>query len=217
MSPPTEKHSTARPIRGRPKDPERCRRILDAAREHFYAHGLDRASIDAIAADAGVSKMTVYSHFTSKEGLFEAVVRDRTDLVVVGIPGVESLDPLKPEQALRAIGSQFLTLAREEQTLGQFRSLYGAASTHPEACLAFYRQGAERLITDLAAYLERATAAGALNVKQPRQAADLFLAMFLGEGHIRGLLKLQMPDPQENLALLKEAVRVFLAAYARTA
>ena len=45
---------------------------------HFNEHGLERASVDAIAADAGVSKMTVYSNFGSKEGLFQAVVRDRT-------------------------------------------------------------------------------------------------------------------------------------------
>jgi TetR/AcrR family transcriptional repressor of mexJK operon len=37
--------------------------------------------------------------------------------------------------------------------------------------------------------------------------------MFMGSGHIRGLLKLEMPDTRENKALLREAVRVFTAAY----
>ena len=50
-------------------------------------------------------------------------------------------------------------------------------------------------------------------MRNPLQAADLFLSMFLGSGHIRGLLKLEMPDSRENKALLREAVRVFLAAY----
>ena len=72
----TENESEPKPRRGRPRDPERCRRILEAARAHFYAHGLERASVDVIASDAGVSKMTVYSHFGSKEGLLEAVVRE---------------------------------------------------------------------------------------------------------------------------------------------
>ena len=48
-----------KPQRGRPRDPERVRRILEAAQMHFNEHGLERASVDAIAADAGVSKMTV--------------------------------------------------------------------------------------------------------------------------------------------------------------
>ena len=64
-------------------------------------------------------------------------------------------------------------------------------------------------------YLRRADAAGALNIRHPRQAADLFLSMFLGDGHIRGLLMLDMPDARENRALLREAVRVFIAAYAK--
>lgn len=203
-----------KPPRGRPRDPERYRRILDAARQHFDAHGLVRASMDAIAADAGVSKMTIYSHFKSKEGLFEAAIRERTDRVVGGLAGAESLDPLQPRQALMAIGEQFLTLTREEQALGQFRSMYGAAGAQTEACSAFYRQGAQRLIAEVAAYLQRADAAGALAVKHPRQAADLFLSMFLGDGHIRGLLMLEMPSEKENSEQLRECVRVFLAAYA---
>ena len=210
----TENVAVPTPRRGRPRDPERCRRILDAARSHFYAHGPERASVDAIAAEAGVSKMTIYSHFASKEGLFEAVVRDRTERVVGGIAGAEALDPEQPRKALLAVGEQFLALAREEESLGQFRSVYGAAGAQPEACRAFYRQGADRLIGDLAAYLRRAHAAGTLNVRHPRQAADLFLAMFLGDGHIRGLLMLDMPATRENNALLREAVRVFMAAYA---
>jgi AcrR family transcriptional regulator len=203
------------PRRGRPRDPERSRRIMEAARNHFYAHGLERASVDAIAAEAGVSKMTIYSNFGSKEGLFEAVVQDRTDSVMGGSAGVEALDPLQPRKALLAIGEQFLTLTREEHTLGKFRSLYGAANAQPEACRAFYRQGPERLTGELATYLRRANDAGTVKVKvkNPRLAADLFLAMFLGDGHIRGLLMLEMPGAREDKALLREAVRVFMAGY----
>lgn len=213
--PNTEDDVAPPPRRGRPRDPERLRRIVEAAHSHFNAHGFERASVDAIAADAGVSKMTIYSHFASKEGLFEAVIRDRTDRVMGGLAGVEALDPTQPRKALLAVGEQFLTLAREEEVLGQFRSLYGAAGAQPEACRAFYRQGADRLIGDLAAYLRRADARGTLHIRHPRQAADLFLAMFLGDGHIRGLLMLDMPDARENKALLREAVRVFIAAYAK--
>lgn len=202
------------PRRGRPRDPERLQRILDAARNHFYAHGLERASVDAIAADACVSKMTIYSNFGSKEGLFGAVIQESTDRVMGAGAGVEALDPTQPRKALLAIGEQFLTLVREEHTLGKMRSLYGVASSQPEACQAFYREGPERLTAELAAYLRSANDTGKLKVKSPRLAADLFLAMFLGDGHFRGLLMLDLPDARENKALLREAVQVFMAAYA---
>jgi TetR/AcrR family transcriptional repressor of mexJK operon len=212
--PQTDDDPAPKPQRGRPRDPERYRRILEAARNHFYEHGLERASLDAIAADAGVSKMTIYSNFESKEGLFEAVVRERTENVVGGVAGVETLDPNQPRKALLAIGERFLALAREDDALGKFRSVYGAAGSQPEACRAFYREGPQRLNGELAAYLRRADAAGTLKVRHPLQAADLFLSMFLGDGHIRGLLMLDMPDAREDKALLREAVRVFMAAYA---
>ena len=202
-----------KPQRGRPRDPERARRILEAAQRHFDDHGLERANVDAIAADAGVSKMTVYNNFGSKEGLFQAFVRDRTAPVVAGVPGAEALDPEQPEKALQAIGARFLALTRGDDALGALRSVYGVAGTQPEVCRALYEEGPERLNGELAAYLRRAHAAGTLKVRNPLQAADLFLSMFLGSGHIRGLLKLEMPDARENKALLREAVRVFMAAY----
>ena len=205
--------SAPKPQRGRPRDPERVRRILEAAQRHFIEHGLERASVDAIAADAGVAKMTVYSNFGSKERLFQAVMRDRAATVVAGVPGAGALDPDEPEKALLAIGARFLALARGDDALGTLRSVYGVAEALPEACRAFYKEGPGRFNGELAAYLRRADAAGTLKVRNPLQAADLFLSMFLGSGHIRGLLKLEMPDTRENRGLLREAVRVFMAAY----
>ena len=201
-----------KPQRGRPRDPERGRRILEAAQRHFNEHGLERASVDAIAADAGVSKMTVYNNFGSKEGLFQAVVRDRSATVVAGFPGAGSLDPDQPEKALLVIGARFLALVRGD-ALGALRAVYGVAGVQPEVCRALYEEGPERVNGELAAYLRRAHSAGTLKVRNPVQAADLFLSMFMGSGHIRGLLKLEMPDTRENKALLREAVRVFMAAY----
>src|SRR5690606_40488611 len=64
-----------RPAPGRPKDLEKGSAILDAARRLFTAHGYDGASMDQIAAAAGVSKLTVYSHYGDKETLFAEVVK----------------------------------------------------------------------------------------------------------------------------------------------
>jgi AcrR family transcriptional regulator len=47
-------------------------RIIDAARERFMRDGYERATVRAIAADAGVDVAMVYYFFDSKEGLFTA-------------------------------------------------------------------------------------------------------------------------------------------------
>ena len=70
---------TATAKRGRRPDPAKDAAILDAANALFLERGYT-ASVDDIAAAAGVSKQTVYARFASKEDLFEAVVRAGIDL-----------------------------------------------------------------------------------------------------------------------------------------
>ena len=53
--------------RGRPKDPAKRAAILDAAEKLFLSQGFTGTSMDAVAKEAGVSKLTVYSHFSDKE------------------------------------------------------------------------------------------------------------------------------------------------------
>ena len=60
---------------GRPKDPGKGAAILDTAKRLFLALGYEGVSMDQIAADAGVSKLTVYSHFGDKDALFAEAVR----------------------------------------------------------------------------------------------------------------------------------------------
>jgi AcrR family transcriptional regulator len=47
-------------------------RIIDAARDRFMRDGYDKATVRAIAADAGVDVAMVYYFFDNKEGLFTA-------------------------------------------------------------------------------------------------------------------------------------------------
>ena len=60
---------------GRPKDMEKRAAILAAAKALFISNAFAGTSMDAIAADAGVSKLTVYSHFGDKDNLFREVIR----------------------------------------------------------------------------------------------------------------------------------------------
>src|SRR5688500_19640533 len=64
---------------GRPKDLGKRAAILEAAKQMFTQGGFDGASMDQIAAAAGVSKLTVYSHYGDKEALFVAVVKSHCE------------------------------------------------------------------------------------------------------------------------------------------
>lgn len=197
--------------RGRPRDPERLQRILAAAARQFHEHGLAGTSMDAIAAEAGVSKMTVYSHFPSKEDLFIAAVALRTtELMGSDMP---PLDPHKPRQALTAVGRAFLRLIRDDQVVQHHRILFGLRDAHPEVRRAFHDGGPDRMVQALAAYLAEATRQGSLKVRQPALAADQFMGLFLGMGQLRHLLNLGKPTEQADEALLKANVALFIKAH----
>lgn len=53
----------------RPRSAQAHRRVLEATAELFSNHGIDATSMDAIAEASGVSKATIYKHWTDKETL----------------------------------------------------------------------------------------------------------------------------------------------------
>lgn len=60
------------PVNLSPRD-----RILRAAQDLFYRHGVRATGIDRIIADAGVTKVTFYRHFPSKDDLIRAFLHQR--------------------------------------------------------------------------------------------------------------------------------------------
>jgi AcrR family transcriptional regulator len=56
-------------------------RILETADRLFYGTGIGASGVDAIAAEAGISKRTLYNHFPSKDALIVAYLQRRIRLV----------------------------------------------------------------------------------------------------------------------------------------
>lgn len=67
---------------GTPLDPDATRaRVLSTATQLFYERGVHGVGINEIAERAGASKLTIYRHFRSKDGLVAAMVRERSDQI----------------------------------------------------------------------------------------------------------------------------------------
>ncbi|HEX4701830.1 MAG TPA: TetR/AcrR family transcriptional regulator [Pseudonocardiaceae bacterium] len=54
--------------------PQRREQILTAATDAFARSGFAATSLDEVAAEAGVTRMIVYTHFESKTALYQAVL-----------------------------------------------------------------------------------------------------------------------------------------------
>lgn len=122
---------TPRPARQRLAPEVRRRQVLDAAVAVFSADGFHGASMDAVAARAGVSKPLVYAHGGSKEELFAACLQREAERLLRSVEqaaGAGGDDPLaRLRRALRAF-FHALTTRRAGWTV-----LWRQASTGPFA------------------------------------------------------------------------------------
>ena len=66
--------------------------IVDAARKLFYKFGFKKVSMDEIAREAGVTKKTVYTYFSSKEELFKYFNQEELDNMKKLVEDIEKED-----------------------------------------------------------------------------------------------------------------------------
>jgi AcrR family transcriptional regulator len=77
-------------------------RLLAAAAELFYRHGIRAVGVDAIAEAAGSNKMTLYRHFTSKDELVAEYLRQTASAAENCWDAYEQAHPSEPLAQLRA-------------------------------------------------------------------------------------------------------------------
>ncbi|MDU0478218.1 TetR/AcrR family transcriptional regulator [Staphylococcus chromogenes] len=78
-------------VRRRMTGEQRREQLISIGRELFAERGFEGASVEEIAARAGVSKPVVYEHFGGKEGIYAAVVeRDKKGLEETMVQSLES-------------------------------------------------------------------------------------------------------------------------------
>lgn len=68
-----------------PEERESRLRILGVAQAQFFALGFTRVTMDAIAAELGMSKKTLYAHFSSKHALLQEVMRQKREAIRQGV------------------------------------------------------------------------------------------------------------------------------------
>lgn len=212
MTSPIDAAPAPRPAPGRPKDPAKRAAILDAAQRMFLAQGFDGVSMDQIAAGAGVSKLTVYSHFGDKATLFAATIEHYCEQQVpAALFTPDPAQPLRPR--LAGIARAVYALIASPEALSGFRLLCGP---RPDPRLAgmFWGAGAGHLQEEFAALLARRTAAGELAVADPARAAGQFFALLRGDLHPRLLLGCDIAGGVDVDAHVEACVDLFMRAYA---
>jgi TetR/AcrR family transcriptional regulator, mexJK operon transcriptional repressor len=199
--------------RGRPKDPRKREAILKSAKTLFATRGYIETSMDALAQQAGVSKLTVYSHFADKDALLTEVVISTCE---THAPQAyfDPDQPLPLEERLLRIGSGFVDLIMDPEVVGFYRMMAAHAANDSHLATVFYNAGPARTIAQFAALLRRAHERNELCVPDAVTAAEHFFCLLKGVHHLRVLVGCaQAPDPAAREAHVASAVNLFLAAH----
>ena len=184
-------------------------RLIQAAREAFMAEGY-RASVDGIAARAGVAKQTLYNHFPSKDELFSESVGLVSAAITVSLDG--QTDDVRA--TLLRFGATFRQNVHGTEGVAMFRTLMAEAVRFPTLALAFFAKGPEQTAARLADFLGRAMAAGRLRQDDPRFAGEMLVGMLNNIDHFQRLSSnTPLPEALEESRIGK-IVDCFLRAYA---
>ena len=107
------------------------------AKDVFLEEGYERASMDAVAARAKTSKRSVYAHFASKEGLFEAVMDLIRELYLAQLktPDAYAADPV---EAVTMFCGRYLQMMTWESHVRTCRLSIGVAERVPSSSRAYF-------------------------------------------------------------------------------
>jgi AcrR family transcriptional regulator len=158
--------------------------LINAATRVFLREGYGLASIDKVAAEAGVSTRTIYERYKNKADLLGAVIGRLVDRMSTVLSTLD-LNRLEPKAALTLIAEIITDRARDPDAVALFRIVATEAHRFPE--LAAKMRENNRLCVDnvVANYLRAGARQGVLNLADPDRAATLFLQMICSELHDR--------------------------------
>jgi len=188
--------------------------ILEHAKAAFLRYGFTDANLDHIAAAASVSKMTIYSHFGSKDELFrrviEAIITQRS---ASGPPLDVTIPGDKLAEALRAIAADIVSTVQHPDVVGIRRVLIAEQARHPGLAAKWRTSTVLATINELADYFAALQARTLLTAADPEMLATHFLWMLIGDSLDAGLLDPADSSAHPPTSIADEVVRGFLRAY----
>ncbi len=192
--------------------------IAAAALVLFARDGYERTSVDAIAAEAGVSKRTVYSHYGDKESLFLLVLRETYDTMRERVGDIVDRN-LRDVDDLRSalttcMGEIVRTITRAPERATLVRLLMSEAPHFPAILDLWHNRG---IVSVIAEPLAKLTAAGLLDTDDPAQAAEHLFALTLGQVNDKSMMGTIQLTHSEADRIIVSGIAVFMRAYATAA
>ena len=198
---------------GRPKDMAKRQAILDAAKLLFLSNGYASTSMDAVALEAGVSKLTVYSHFNDKETLFTAAVMAKCEEQVPEMY-FELPEGVPVQTVLLNIARGFHRLINSEESVNLHRLMMTTGNQGVKLSQIFFEAGPMRMLQGMERLLTRIDQCGALSIDKPFKAAEHFFCLLKGTANFCLLYGCGGQLTEEAAeAHVQDVVGLFMRAY----
>ncbi|BEV12940.1 TetR/AcrR family transcriptional regulator (plasmid) [Asticcacaulis sp. DW145] len=171
--------------RGRPINADLIPQILKVAGDLFLELGYQGATMEAVAKGVGMSKLTLYRRFQTKEELFAAVVRAKCEEF---IPEAlfEQCDELPVREALLSIAIGLMNLMNSREAMSIETILRADGANHQNLRDLFFEAGPGRVKAAMARYFQRLSARGTLKIEDPVFYTHVFSSLIKGSDiHMR--------------------------------
>jgi AcrR family transcriptional regulator len=190
-------------------------RIIAAAWQLFSSQGYDRATVEAILENVGVSKGAFYHYFSSKEDVLDAVVEHLTG---------QALDHIKSslqDASLSAIGklNRFLSAARNWRlaNIGLLKGILPVLLRDKNVIIRhkISLRNVALALPVLADIIAQGVREGVFDTVETEETARLILHLAGEWGEVQTKALLEAPGAPENLALFQRRINLFTIALER--
>ena len=197
---------------------QRTRSAVFAAATLLFLRDGYTATMEAIAARAGVARRSVYNNFRDKDALFTEIVREAIGYAEDFARSLrEELGASTTAAAVRRVLNDLgrrlaLTILRQE-VIALRRLLVSEALTFPGLAKEYFHRAPGQVMRTLAEAFAQLARRGLLRVRDPGRAAEQFAYLVAGALLDRAILVGRVPPRKEIVGCAAEGVRTFLARY----
>lgn len=189
-------------------DAERLEALITAAERVFLKKGYHAATMDDIAACAGMSKRTLYQLVKSKEQLFTTLLLRRLPDAALPV----AYEGAAPGDVLFEILSPWAKHILAPSSVALLRLII-ADYQHGKSLARLLDRASVKLCKDsLKDYLAELVQSDVLRLSNPGEAAQMLFGMAIGNIHGGMLMGVRGAPPRDELeARLKRAIEIFLS------
>ena len=195
---------------GRPIDRSKDSAILLAARQLLIQQGVTAVTMEAVAGAAGVSKATLYSRYSNRNELIEAVLSAQADFFTESLnPAVSS--PAELTETLVNFSIRLLEYFCSDDHTCMINTLHGHHDMPEQLRQRMYELGPQATCDQFQLWLSNADAAGLLHCPDPQFSGEVLFGMLVGMDMLRDIFHQPAKRTAATLELhVRRVIAIFM-------